>query len=488
MRDPSTLAKEVAARAREGGLLSPGDRVLVATSAGADSTALAALLVAARGHGLPLEIVLGHVDHGWRGPAEAAADRLVVGDLAARLGVHAGFAPPGPVDLPHTEDEARRFRYAALARLAHDHRCTLVATGHHLRDQAETFLLRLARGSGPAGLAGIPAKRPLDGGSLVVVRPVLHLDPASLKAYVLARGLPWREDATNADLARDRARVRARLVALEERGAALSRDLASAAQRFARALERRERAVGTALAPSLRLHAEARTVEVAIEEVAALPPGSISSVLRRMGVPLRADADGPWFTRRHAELVSALVREGGDGATVPLPHGLDIVRQGRRLLLARRGTLPLPFLPLVRGQPARHRGPEATVVITWTEGPGHGFDLDSWRARCAAPPAGPPWHAAIDADALADDAMLRGVLPQDTITPLGRASRIDVASWLGRQGLPELLRRGARVLASNDQILWVVGHRIDVGASITHGTRTIAYFTVDVRPTSPARP
>ena len=97
---------------------------------------------------------------------EAAADRAVVEALAARLGVTAAFAGPPPGEVRRTEDDARRFRYGALAREAHEHGCAVVATGHHLRDQAETFLLRLARGSGPAGLAGIPARRALDGGRL----------------------------------------------------------------------------------------------------------------------------------------------------------------------------------------------------------------------------------------------------------------------------------------------------------------------------------
>lgn len=191
MDDAEVLEAEVARAAGATGLR-PGDRVLAAVSGGADSVALAALLVAARAHGLPLEVVVGHVDHGWRGPEEAAADRAVVEALARACGATVACAGP-PEDVRRTEDAARRFRYAALERMAREARCVAVATGHHRRDQAETFLLRLRRGSGPAGLAGIPARRPIGTTGLVVVRPLLDVDPARLRAYLRARGLADRK-------------------------------------------------------------------------------------------------------------------------------------------------------------------------------------------------------------------------------------------------------------------------------------------------------
>ncbi|MHC5012578.1 MAG: tRNA lysidine(34) synthetase TilS, partial [Planctomycetota bacterium] len=218
MNRPDTFAAEVADTCRAHDLLRPGERVLVAVSGGADSMALALLLHEASAHALPLSLVLGHVDHGWRGAEAAARDRAAVERLARRIDAPLDVAPtPNPP--VRTEDEARRWRYNRLALSADRHGCRKVATGHHLRDQAETVLMRLLRGSGPVGLAGIPRRRPLGEAEagLEVVRPLLDVDPRRLRAFLEARGVAWVEDETNLDPRRDRARIRRRLEGLEAR-------------------------------------------------------------------------------------------------------------------------------------------------------------------------------------------------------------------------------------------------------------------------------
>jgi tRNA(Ile)-lysidine synthase len=191
---------------REHGLLALGDRVLVAVSGGPDSVALTWLLVAvAEAAGFTLAGLV-HVNHGLRG-AEAAADEAFCRALAARLDL--------PIDVAHVdvgslararrrsiEVAARDARYASFAAAAARLGATRVATGHTLDDQAETVLLRLLRGAGSRGLAGIRLKR----GSLV--RPLLECRRADLIAYLAERHEPFREDASNLDRAIPRNRVR----------------------------------------------------------------------------------------------------------------------------------------------------------------------------------------------------------------------------------------------------------------------------------------
>ncbi|HVG93337.1 MAG TPA: tRNA lysidine(34) synthetase TilS [Planctomycetota bacterium] len=478
----AALEAEVAARAVRDGLLRPGDAVLVAASGGADSTALAGLLARGAEHGLPLRLVLGHVDHGWRGRAEAEADRAVVTRLAALLGVPLACAgPPEPVR--RTEDDARRFRYRALADLATAHGCALVATGHHLRDQAETFLLRLVRGSGPAGLAGIPARRPLAGGPLAVVRPVLWVDPARLRAWAIARGLPWREDPTNAEVDRDRARVRARLAALDARGAALTRDVAEAAARFARSVARREAVVAARLSPSRAVHTEAGAVEVLATDVAALPPSETATVLRLLGRGLAADAEGPWFTRRHATIADELIHGVATHAAVDLPRGLLLARSGRRLLLARKDVAvpPTARLDVVDGASAT-AGPFRVRV---RRTPAAGFDAEAWRATHGTPPTGVErWAAALDARVLGRFVTLRGVEPGDRFVPWGRTEETALEEFLSRQSWPALLRRGVRVAVAEDgRVAWVLGHRIDAHFAVTPATLEIARLDAEIERT-----
>jgi tRNA(Ile)-lysidine synthase len=170
-----------------------GTRVLVACSGGPDSVALGALLDRlAREDGY--EIVLAHVDHGRR--ASAAQDECVVLSVAARLGRPVRILRP----LVERDDEAtmREARYAALANLAVELEAPFVATAHTAEDQAETVLLALFRGTGPAGLAGMPPVRPLAAG-VELVRPVLRATRSQLAAELRRSALPWAVDPTNED-------------------------------------------------------------------------------------------------------------------------------------------------------------------------------------------------------------------------------------------------------------------------------------------------
>jgi len=181
-------------------LWAPGARVVLACSGGLDSMAALEILVRLRpsvGHSL----AVAHVEHGlWPGNAAAAEH---VAAVARAHGL--GFARE-QLDLPHGADlehRARTARYAALHRLRHQLDCELLVTAHHADDQAETLLMRLARGCGPQALAGIRSHRDDD-----VVRPLLGLSRGDLRALAAALSITWVEDASNANPAFLRNRVR----------------------------------------------------------------------------------------------------------------------------------------------------------------------------------------------------------------------------------------------------------------------------------------
>lgn len=190
-------------------LVPAGGRVVAALSGGADSVALTLLLRELAEPGGFVLAGVAHLNHGLR--AAADGDEQFCRELAATLGLPidvervdvARTARQGRISL---EDAGHRERYAFFRRAAARMRADRVATAHHRDDQAETSLMRLIRGAGPDGLAGI---RPRAG---CVMRPLLHVPRAELRAWLEGRGQPFREDETNRDPAFTRNRVRHELI------------------------------------------------------------------------------------------------------------------------------------------------------------------------------------------------------------------------------------------------------------------------------------
>jgi len=189
-----SLTDQTAAAIARYRMLSPGDRVGVAVSGGADSVALLHVL-----HGLArYEITVLHVNHQLRG-AESEGDEAFVRELAAKLGlpIKVKQAPIGSGNMEQLARNARRafFFETGLQR---------IALGHNQSDQAETVLYRFLRGSGLAGLAGMPPVTE-DG----LIRPFIHFTREEIREWARAQGISWREDSSNenTELVRNRMRL-----------------------------------------------------------------------------------------------------------------------------------------------------------------------------------------------------------------------------------------------------------------------------------------
>jgi len=220
---------ELAFRRAAKRLVDPRKRWLVAVSGGGDSIALLHLMQ--RFVEQPeRHLVVAHLDHALR--RGSRTDRAFVERRARELGldVHADVHDVGKARRrdESPEEAARRVRRAFLKSAAQRLDCDAIATGHTLDDQAETVLMRLARGAGTAGLAGIPESADS------FVRPLLELERADLRAWLHQRKLTWREDPSNRDLRFDRNRVRRRLVPMLEQhlNPRAARHLADAAGRL----------------------------------------------------------------------------------------------------------------------------------------------------------------------------------------------------------------------------------------------------------------
>jgi tRNA(Ile)-lysidine synthase len=215
---------------RKGGLINAGDRVAVAVSGGADSVALLLLLAQLRDD-LGIVLSVAHVNHELRG-SESDGDERFVATLANEHGLelHCCKAPLARTD-SGIEAAARKLRYEFFQQLALEGRFDKIATAHTQDDQAETVLMRIMRGTGIRGLAGIHPRTVFEGPG-EVVRPLLTFRRVDLEAFLHGRHQHWHEDSSNRDQAFLRNRVRHGLVPLlkEDFGAAVVSNLADLAE------------------------------------------------------------------------------------------------------------------------------------------------------------------------------------------------------------------------------------------------------------------
>src|SRR5256714_14284345 len=210
----SKLVRSLLACIQSQELLRAGERVGVAVSGGADSVALLLLLLELR-HKLGIVLRVVHFNHKLRGTA-SDADEAFVAKLAAKHGLEfhsasVDVAKKAKKERINIEDAARRARYDYFRSLAESGACPRIVVAHTADDQAETVLAHLLRGTGLTGLGGIhPVAGP-------VIRPLLGIRRGELRRFLRSRKQTWREDATNLDTTKMRARIRKKLLPLLEK-------------------------------------------------------------------------------------------------------------------------------------------------------------------------------------------------------------------------------------------------------------------------------
>ena len=474
MRVP--LEQSVLANIRTSRMLSAGNRVGVAVSGGADSVALLRLLVRLRDElGITLAVV--HFDHALRG-AESEADAAFVAELATtfklefaigREDVRAEAARQGW----NLEDAARRLRYAFFDHVVHEGKATHIAVAHTADDQAETLLGHLMRGTGPTGLAGI---YPVAG---AIVRPLLGTRRESLRDYLRANGQTWREDSTNRDVRRTRARIREQLLPVIE--ANFSAEIVGHLGELAR-LAREEGNFWDALVED-RFQALARRegddVRVAARDM--LAPLELQMAAGQNRASRKCNEFGPlrMLTERlvrrlyeevrgdrrelganHVEQVMRLASGSSSGHRVELPGGITVRRTFGELIYC-------------RGEVARRNTDDGTAK----QASAYEYTVSLPLRRTATvsiPELGKcfrlkviDWPVtesdtskdanALDADLLRSPLILRNWRPGDAYRPHGRRHERKLKSMFLAGRVPSGERAAWPVLESDGRVIWAHG-------------------------------
>ncbi len=344
------MEQNVAGFIRLHGLFAGADRILLAVSGGADSTALLHVLQSLRAHGLlSAELVCAHVNHRLRGLASDEDERFVV-EQAARLELPIvtravdvrAYAKTHRLSV---ETAARRLRLEALREIAATSGCTWVATGHQKNDNAETIIQRLRRGTGFRGLAGIwPARRFGDGPWFA--SPLLDVTREDIVAYLRRRKLDWREDCTNVDPTYTRNYIRHKLLPAlqqESRGSLVENlsDLAASARRLYERVQR-----GAEEAMSQLAQPDESGIALAASRLSSLPELVAVEIIRQVLVQIGCGEQN--LTADHYRGIMQLARNAAE-RELALPAGFAARREREIVILSKPAARRVGW-----GLPHRH--------------------------------------------------------------------------------------------------------------------------------------
>jgi tRNA(Ile)-lysidine synthase len=468
---PSRLHEQLLSAVHRQGIVRAGDRIGVAVSGGADSVALLLLLLGFREKlGIVLSVV--HFNHKLRGKA-SDADEKFVAKLAAKHGLefHSAsldVARKARKERSNLEDAARRARYDYFRSLADSGACTRIAVAHTADDQAETVLSHLLRGTGLAGLGGIhPTAGP-------VIRPLLGIRRSELRGYLRGERQPWREDRTNRDVTRMRARIRKKLLPMLEKQfqPAIVEHLATLAD-----LAREDEA-------SLQSQAELRVLALGKETQGAvsIPAGDIACSEFDSRSPQEANKESKQIAsclasirkrmvrhlvatikRRpgqlganHVDAVLELARSGQNGTSLSLPGGVE-VRKDRDTLVFRTNESANHVAPQ---QVAREFKFEIALASGAQEfripelGCAFRFRVIDWPCERGETNKG---EIVLDRDRLCSPLVLRNWRPGDRFRPLGHRSAHKLKRLLNEKRVSRWERDGWPVLTSGGVLAWARG-------------------------------
>ena len=441
-----------------------GQTVLVAYSGGADSTFLLATLAELSAE-WQFDVVAGHLHHGQRSEADAE----LVGCQAYCDSLEVPLVT-GKADVPEMakvmriglEEAGRNARYTFLSQAARGFSATAIATGHTLDDHVETVLVNLLRGTGLAGLAGIPEIRG------EIVRPILFVRRAETRAFCKERGLWFHDDPANLDPTHLRSRIRSQVTPLLEGWDA---GFTTHVQRLAHIAEE-ENAFMDGVAAGLLEKAESplngplrfltQDLEARFERATLLhAPGAMVKRAVRLAAQF---AEGP-LDYRQTQIVHDGLVDGGSGS-VTTEGGRAIIEWDAETLDVRTAYVESPFrYPL--------------VVPGETESDVFGFRIVAQTGPDTMPADRTYLEVALDYATLKGNLHLRSAETGDRIAPVGLAGTKKLTDLFQESRLTMLARRRLPIICDMVGPVWVPGCALANRVKVTGTTTRVLRLTLE---------
>ncbi|MBN1248100.1 MAG: tRNA lysidine(34) synthetase TilS [Anaerolineae bacterium] len=482
------LVRDVAAYIERHHLLESDAALVVGVSGGPDSVTLLHLLRRlAPAQRITLHVA--HLNHGIRGK-EADGDEAFVVDLASRWDL---AVTTERVDIPELarrqklalEETARRARYAFLCRVAQQCGARQVAVAHNADDQAETVLMHLLRGSGPAGLRGmlpstlmrdyrlLPhcAHPPAD---LRLIRPLLSTSRADIEAYCREHALPTRFDRSNLDTTYYRNKLRHEVLPyLREINPQISERLRNLAE-VVRADYNLLKEFVSVARDTLLVSTLPDALVFDLARWREQPLAIQRAIVRQSAYKLRRTLRDVDF--QHVEHAVQIAQTGQTGAQAVLPHQLALTVGYTTLTIGDADALHLPaerpWLP-----------PDAEIPIAV---PGvtplpngwqlHAQEMAHWNMETIRRNPN-PLVAWLDRDAVGKAPALRTREEGDRFRPQGMdGAEVRLSDFLINIKLPRRWRDHLPLLVADDHILWVTGLRLSQKARVREDSERVAYL------------
>lgn len=459
--DLPILAAKTLAFIRDHRLVHAGDHVLAAVSGGPDSVALLHVLLSLK-DALGIEqLTVVHFDHRLRG-AESTEDARFVEALAARLDLP--FVSGGEEIRAVQESQgvslemaARIGRHGFFRRVMNELAATRLALGHTADDQAEELLLRLLRGTGPAGMAGMRCVTK-DG----VIRPLLFASRSDIMGYINDLNLDFRHDESNFEALCQRNSLRLEVMPSLKRilHPAIDRVLVRHAQLVQEEESYWAEQVARLL-PKITIHRDDEQLVLQLSALRSCHPALLRRLFRSVIELLRGNLLG--FYAVHFELLEKLVRSADSSKMkqLQLPRQILVVSEAQRVVF-RKG-------PALTG---------ASFCYTIAEAGVHPFSSFTLQLSCRdLSPLGPPPTAPnevwMDAAQVHWPLTVRSWRPGDRFQPLGMRGSKKLQDFFTDCKIPRTERSKMVLLCDVEKICWVVGHRLDERVRVTRTTRQL---------------
>jgi tRNA(Ile)-lysidine synthase len=454
-------------------MVQAGDTVLVGVSGGPDSVALVHILrdLAPK---FSYQVAIAHLNHGLR-QDESARDEAFVVSLAQQLDlrVHVERQDVRRYQKNYRlslEEAARRVRYRFYDAIAAKFGYEKIALGHHSDDNAELILMYLLRGSGPLGLSGIPPLR-----DARIIRPLIDLKRTEILDYIALKSLDCVVDSSNSDSQYLRNRVRNKL--LPELKAEYNPKVVESLNRLASILDAEERWIESLIQPIFEkviVFEKQGRIGFDIEQLNQQNIAVRRRLIREAVLKVKGNLRRMAFV--HVEAAVKMARKAAVSGALDLPDRIRIYRQNDVLTVSReaQNLRHLASVPLLSSPDYAYRLSKTGEVL---------IKEAALKIRLSEIPQNhiPDWHQPnrgartvyFDMNKIGFPLVIRNFRPGDRFSPLGMTGSQKLSKFFIDHKVSKAERKKCPIVLSRNEIIWVVGYRLDNAVKISPQTRRI---------------